>query len=185
MHAGESLPAANELEQVGFLRIADRQFAASKEQNGIEGGERGCIEQGDVVGCHDVELAGALREILKHRNRGIDGSVPVTGGVHDVQNPLGLRTRESGKKGQKDTTPFHAHFSILNSLGYRITIHPLVTKMPVVMKSGAKEVYRSRIEAKALTAELHDPSTGTFTGIGNLDDGNYRAYNGNYRPSTT
>src|SRR5215472_12411386 len=45
----------------------------------------------------------------------IDGSVPVTGGVRDVQNPLGLRTRESGKKGQKDTTPFHAHSSILNT----------------------------------------------------------------------
>jgi len=38
MHAGESFPTANELEQVGFLRIAYRQFAAGKEQNGIEGG---------------------------------------------------------------------------------------------------------------------------------------------------
>jgi hypothetical protein len=32
-----------------------------------------------------------------------------------------------------------------------ITIHPLVAKIPVVMKSGANEVYRFRIEGKTLT----------------------------------
>ena len=35
--------------------------------------------------------------------------------------------------------------------GDLITIHPLVAKVPVVMKSGATEVYRFRIEGKVLT----------------------------------
>jgi hypothetical protein len=35
--------------------------------------------------------------------------------------------------------------------GDLITIHPLVAKVPVVMKSGANEVYRFRIEGKTLT----------------------------------
>jgi len=35
--------------------------------------------------------------------------------------------------------------------GDLITIHPLVAKVPVVMKSGATEVYRFRIEGKMLT----------------------------------
>ena len=32
-----------------------------------------------------------------------------------------------------------------------ITIHPLVAKIPVVMKPGANEVYQFRIEGKTLT----------------------------------
>jgi hypothetical protein len=32
-----------------------------------------------------------------------------------------------------------------------MTIHPLVAKMPIVMKPGANEVYRFRIEGKTLT----------------------------------
>jgi hypothetical protein len=32
-----------------------------------------------------------------------------------------------------------------------ITIHPLVAKIPVVMKPGANEVYRFRIDGKTLT----------------------------------
>jgi len=32
-----------------------------------------------------------------------------------------------------------------------ITIHPLVAKIPVVMKPGATEVYRFRIEGRTLT----------------------------------
>ena len=35
--------------------------------------------------------------------------------------------------------------------GDLITIHPLVAKTPVVMKPGANEVYRFRIEGKTLT----------------------------------
>lgn len=35
--------------------------------------------------------------------------------------------------------------------GDLLTIHPLVAKIPVVMKSGASEVYRFRIEGKTLT----------------------------------
>ncbi|HKD06807.1 MAG TPA: lipocalin-like domain-containing protein [Bryobacteraceae bacterium] len=35
--------------------------------------------------------------------------------------------------------------------GDLITIHPLVAKIPVVMKPGATEVYRFRIEGKTLT----------------------------------
>ena len=35
--------------------------------------------------------------------------------------------------------------------GDLITIHPLVAKIPVVMKPGANEVYRFRIEGKTLT----------------------------------
>ena len=35
--------------------------------------------------------------------------------------------------------------------GDLITIHPVVAKIPVVMKSGATEVYRFRIEGKTLT----------------------------------
>ena len=35
--------------------------------------------------------------------------------------------------------------------GDRITIHPLVAKVPVVMKPGANEVYQFRIEGKTLT----------------------------------
>jgi len=37
----------------------------------------------------------------------------------------------------------------------------------------------------ASEAEVYDPSIGTFTSIGNLDDGDYRSGNGDYMPSTT
>jgi hypothetical protein len=37
--------------------------------------------------------------------------------------------------------------------GDLLTIHPLAAKFPVVMKSGANEVYRFRIEGKTLTLQ--------------------------------
>jgi hypothetical protein len=37
--------------------------------------------------------------------------------------------------------------------GDQVTIHPLVAKIPVVMKPGANEVYRFHIEGKTLTLQ--------------------------------
>jgi hypothetical protein len=37
--------------------------------------------------------------------------------------------------------------------GDLITIHPVVAKIPVVMKPGATEVYRFRVEGKTLTLQ--------------------------------
>jgi hypothetical protein len=47
--------------------------------------------------------------------------------------------------------PLLANAGTYEVSGDLITIHPLVAKVPVVMKSGATEVYRFRIEGKMLT----------------------------------
>ncbi len=47
--------------------------------------------------------------------------------------------------------PLIANAGAYEISGDRITIHPLVAKIPVVMKSGATEVYQFRIEGKTLT----------------------------------
>jgi hypothetical protein len=47
--------------------------------------------------------------------------------------------------------PLLANAGTYDVLGDLITIHPVVAKSPVVMKPGASEVYRFRIEGKTLT----------------------------------
>jgi hypothetical protein len=47
--------------------------------------------------------------------------------------------------------PLVANAGTYEISGDLITIHPLVAKIPVVMKPGANEVYRFRIEGKTLT----------------------------------
>jgi hypothetical protein len=47
--------------------------------------------------------------------------------------------------------PLLANAGTYEISGDLITIHPLVAKIPVVMKPGANEVYRFRIEGKTLT----------------------------------
>ncbi len=47
--------------------------------------------------------------------------------------------------------PLLANAGTYESSGDLITIHPLVAKIPVVMKPGANEVYQFRIEGKMLT----------------------------------
>src|SRR5438874_3246159 len=47
--------------------------------------------------------------------------------------------------------PLLANSGTYEVSGDLITIHPLVAKIPVVMKPGANEVYRFRIEGKTLT----------------------------------
>ena len=47
--------------------------------------------------------------------------------------------------------PLLANAGTYEISGDLITIHPLVAKIPVVMKAGANEVYRFRIEGKTLT----------------------------------
>jgi len=47
--------------------------------------------------------------------------------------------------------PLLANAGTYELSGDLITIHPLVAKIPVVMKPGANEVYRFRIEGKTLT----------------------------------
>jgi hypothetical protein len=47
--------------------------------------------------------------------------------------------------------PLLANAGTYEISGDLITIHPLVAKIPVVMKTGANEVYRFRIEGKTLT----------------------------------
>jgi hypothetical protein len=47
--------------------------------------------------------------------------------------------------------PLLANAGTYEVSGDLITIHPLVAKIPVVMKPGANEVYRFRIEGKMLT----------------------------------
>lgn len=47
--------------------------------------------------------------------------------------------------------PFVANSGAYDVSGDLITIHPIVAKIPVVMQSGANEVYRFRIVGKTLT----------------------------------
>jgi hypothetical protein len=47
--------------------------------------------------------------------------------------------------------PLLANAGTYEISGNLITIHPLVAKIPVVMRSGANEVYQFRIEGKTLT----------------------------------
>lgn len=47
--------------------------------------------------------------------------------------------------------PLLANAGTYDISGDLITIHPLVAKIPVVMKAGANEVYQFRIQGKALT----------------------------------
>jgi hypothetical protein len=47
--------------------------------------------------------------------------------------------------------PLLANAGTYEVSGDLITIHPIVAKSPVVMKAGANEVYRFRIEGKTLT----------------------------------
>ena len=47
--------------------------------------------------------------------------------------------------------PLLANAGTYELSGDLITIHPLVAKIPIVMKPGANEVYRFRIEGKTLT----------------------------------
>ena len=47
--------------------------------------------------------------------------------------------------------PLVANAGTYEISGDLITIHPLVAKIPVVMKAGANEVYQFRIEVKTLT----------------------------------
>lgn len=47
--------------------------------------------------------------------------------------------------------PLLANAGTYEVSGDLITIHPLVAKIPVVMKPGANEVYRFRLEGKTLT----------------------------------
>ena len=47
--------------------------------------------------------------------------------------------------------PLLANAGTYEVSGDLITIHPLVAKIPVVMKPGANEVYRFRIEGRTLT----------------------------------
>ncbi len=47
--------------------------------------------------------------------------------------------------------PLLANSGTYDVSGDLITIHPLVSKIPIVMKSGATEVYRFHIEGKTLT----------------------------------
>ncbi len=47
--------------------------------------------------------------------------------------------------------PLLANSGIYEVSGDLITIHPLVAKIPIVMKSGATEVYRFHVEGKTLT----------------------------------
>ncbi len=47
--------------------------------------------------------------------------------------------------------PLLANAGTYEVSGNLITIHPLVAKLPVVMKPGANEVYQFRIEGKTLT----------------------------------
>ena len=47
--------------------------------------------------------------------------------------------------------PLLANAGTYEISGDLMTIHPLVAKIPVVMKAGANEVYRFRIEGKTLT----------------------------------
>ena len=47
--------------------------------------------------------------------------------------------------------PMLANAGTYEVAGDLITIHPVVAKIPVVMKPGANEVYRFRIEGKTLT----------------------------------
>src|SRR6476661_2730632 len=47
--------------------------------------------------------------------------------------------------------PLLANAGTYEVAGDLITIHPIVAKIPVVMKPGANEVYRFRIEGKTLT----------------------------------
>ena len=47
--------------------------------------------------------------------------------------------------------PLLANAGTYEISGDRITIHPVVAKIPVVMKAGASEVYQFRIEGKTLT----------------------------------
>src|SRR5215813_11957734 len=49
--------------------------------------------------------------------------------------------------------PLLANAGTYEVSGDLITIHPVVAKIPVVMKPGANEVYRFRIEAKTLTLQ--------------------------------
>ena len=47
--------------------------------------------------------------------------------------------------------PLLANAGTYEISGDLVTIHPLVAKTPIVMKTGAHEIYRFRIEGKALT----------------------------------
>jgi hypothetical protein len=47
--------------------------------------------------------------------------------------------------------PLLANAGTYEISGDLLTIHPLVAKIPVVMKAGANEVYQFRIEGKTLT----------------------------------
>ena len=102
--AAESFALADEVEQVGLLLIAERQFAAGEEVDGVVVAQVVGVDQGDVFGVHDFEDAGRLRQILHHLDGGIDTCLMAkTVGGSQVEHPprsagcsLGGRERQDG-----------------------------------------------------------------------------------------
>jgi hypothetical protein len=106
-----------------------------------------------------------------------NGKVLIAGGVPDISN--GWHPVASAELYDPSSGTFTATGSMAASRRYHSATLLLNGKVLVV--GGALD---DNYLPVASEAELYDPSTGTFTGIGNLDDGNYRAYNGDYTPST-
>ena len=63
MGAAEALALADEVQQVGLLLVAQRQFAAGEEVDGVVIAQVIGVDQGDVFGVHDFEDAGFLRDL--------------------------------------------------------------------------------------------------------------------------
>jgi Galactose oxidase, central domain len=111
-----------------------------------------------------------------------NGKVLIAGGAHDISNfwyPVA-----SAELYDPSSGTFTATGSMATSrLNHTATLLP---NGKVLIAGGACDIFPDgSCSPVASEAELYDSSTGTFTGIGNLDDGNYRPYNGGYQPSTT
>jgi hypothetical protein len=100
MHSTESFSEANEIEQILFLRIGDGQFAAGKEEEGIETAQSICVQHRQVFGRHHLKLAVRSGDVPENFGGDRQTVVTITRGISDVQDALGLG---SECRSQKET----------------------------------------------------------------------------------
>jgi hypothetical protein len=112
-----------------------------------------------------------------------NGKVLIAGGARDISPNGQYLPVASAELYDPSSGTFTATGSMATSRVYHSAT--LLPNGKVLIAGGARDISPDgNYLPVASEAELYDLSTGTFTGIGSLDDGNYRAYNGDYTPST-